>query len=200
MNAIGRFLRILACLALLAFALAAKNTKAVLLLAREQPDGELITKEVNPMVETLVKAGFRVVIASEHGTPIIAREASLRPDLKFSAVVLADYAGLVIPCMEAAAAPYNYPIPAGMVKIAKAAAARKLPIAAQDLGVITLGTAGVLKGRQYAADGEAGGCGGTYKGTGVWTDGTLVTSGSCPVVSAKPGTEELMKRFIQLLQ
>lgn len=193
-------LTFLACLMLAAPPLAAKAKHAVLLLAREHPDSLLIIKEVNPMVELLAKAGFRVVIASEHGTQIGSGGAVLKPDLKFSAVVLTDYAGVVIPCMEAVLAGDNLPISPAEVKLAKAAAARQLPIAAQDLGVAVLGSAGLLKGKQYASDGENSGFRGIYKGTGVVVDGKFMTSGVCPVVSAKHGTAELMAQFIQILK
>ncbi|HWQ09649.1 MAG TPA: hypothetical protein VN436_11090, partial [Holophaga sp.] len=72
--------------------------------------------------------------------------------------------------------------------------------AAQDLGVLVLGSAGLLKGLPYASDGENASFHGIYKGTGVVTAGRFVTSGACPVVSAQHGTAELMARFIQILK
>ena len=40
----------------------------------------------------------------------------------------------------------------------------------------------------------------SYKGTGVVVDGKFITSGACPVVSAKPGTVELVTQFIKILK
>lgn len=190
-------LSVLACL-LLAVP-AARAGGRVLLLAREHPDSVLIRKEVRPMIEQLRQAGFTVVVTSEHGTPISSGETLLQPDLPFARVDLAGFAGIVVPCMEGVTAPENFPIPAGYTRLLRAAGARKLPIAAQDLGVVALGMAGLLKGRAYAADGANSGFGGAFKGTGVVTDGNLVTSGACPVVSAQRGTRELITQFIRLL-
>lgn len=187
---------------LLAYPMAhAAGKGRILLLALEHPDALLIRKEVKPMMERLQQAGFTVVIASEHAAPIGSGETLLRPDLPFSQVVISRYVGVVVPCMESAKAQDNLPIPQPVLKILKAAAARKLPIAAQDLGVTALGMAGLLRGRAYAADADRPDptFGGSFKGRGVVTDGRVVTSGECPAVSATPGTHELMTQFLRLL-
>jgi putative intracellular protease/amidase len=88
----------------------------------------------------------------------------------------------------------------------KEAAAQGLPIAAQTSGVLILGDAGVLDGRQYAlySDFVPLVTGGTPKGDGVIQDGNIITSGICPFMGkqlARPdGTAELTQKMITALE
>ena len=161
-----------------------------------------IQREEIPMLHKLNNAGYAVVIASESGAKIMAGQAELNVDKKLSDVEVQDYVGVIVPCMgEVAGA-----IPQKAVQIIQNAYRRNLPIAAQMSGVMILGAAGVLQGKNFTI-GEGWEYyikGGTFKGIGVVQDGNTVTSGTCPYLAAmsslKDGTDELMTTFIGLLK
>jgi len=163
-----------------------------------------IIKEYGVMRTTLDGAGFNVVVATIDGRPVSGK----------SLTIAADYKGLLLPCMDAAADPFE------AVSIVKSALAAGVPVAAQNGGVFLLSMAGGLKGKNFAmADyfitGEGkqwfNSGGGIYKGEGVVEDGKIVTSGICPVYGtivqkyfSKPpvpdGTLELTQKLIALMQ
>jgi putative intracellular protease/amidase len=207
MRRIVRFLIALACLILAAPPALAQTKGKVLLIAREH-SGSLwlmLTKEVKPMMDLLLEAGYEVVPASDPGLPLSAGGATLDIRHKLSDVVVADYAGIVIPCM-ASAETENW-LPDAALEIVKQAFAKGTPIAAQQSGVSILGYAGVLANRSWAAGFRNTSFGGTYKGEGVVQDGNLITSGTCPYLfekeglgADKAGTRELTERLIQAMQ
>ena len=55
------------------------------------------------MKTTLEGAGFNVVVATIDGQALGGKHISITPDLKFSDVKIADYKGLMVPCLDAAA-------------------------------------------------------------------------------------------------
>jgi len=129
------------------------------------------------------------------------------PDLKLPDVQVADYKGIIVPCMNAAA------IPNESVQIVKDALAQGKPIAAQNGAVRVLSLADGLKGKNFAissffatGDGKQwfNWDGGTYRGIGVVQDGNIITSGTCPGEAKwqkKPdGTLELTQKLIALMQ
>ena len=174
--------------------------KKVLLIAQERADDmELrLTKEVGVMVSTLEKAGFKVVVASASGQPIVGATTTLKPDLKLADVKVDDYAGLILPCMGTPPADQS----PEAIEIVKKAVALGKPVAAQLRSVLILSKAGVLNGKQFAfaAGYEKAIPEGIYKGEGVVQDGSIFTSGSCPgeaIKSAKPDTTvELTQKLI----
>ena len=166
-----------------------------------------IIKEFGVMKTTLEGAGFNVVVATVDGRALGGKHLSITPDLKFSAVRIADYKGIMVPCLDAAAMTIE------SVQIVKEALATGIPVAAQNGGVTILSMAGGLKGKNFAMPdyyitGEGkpffNPGGGTYRGEGVVQDGKIVTSGICPVMALfvkKPdGTLELTQKLIALMQ
>jgi putative intracellular protease/amidase len=166
-----------------------------------------IIKEFGVMKTTLEGAGFNVVVATVDGRALGGKHLSITPDLKFSDVKIADYKGVMVPCMSAAA------IPVESVQIVKDALAAGIPVAAQNGGVIVLSMAGGLKGKNFAMSdyfitGEGkpffNPGGGTCRGDGVVQDGKIVTSGICPdmalFVKKPDGTLDLTQKLIALMQ
>lgn len=183
------------------------QTEKVLLVADERLQGEamklFITEEVNVMVEMIEEEGYEVVVASPSGEPIVADTATLTPDMMLADANADDYVGFVFPCMGQ---PDNPPErDADALRLAREAAQQEKPIAAQVGGVITLGQAGVLDGKEYALplammylipDG-------IHAGTGLAQDGNIITSGTCPYMAIETGrpdqTTELAQGFIDML-
>jgi len=163
--------------------------------------GIMIEKEVAPMINKLEEAGYAVVVASESGANIRAGGAGLTVDEKLADVHVQDYVGVIIPCM----AEMPDAIPKKAVEIVQAAYKRNLPLAAQNSGVLILGSAGVLNGKKYAIAEEFKDLpkAGVFAGVGVVRDGSIVTSGTCPFQAAirglKDKTEELVTTFIGML-
>ena len=153
------------------------------------------------MVSMLEKAGYKVVVASASGNPLVGSATTLKPDLKLVDVKVEDYAGLILPCL----APSAPEVPPDAAEIVKKAVALGKPVAAQLNGVATLARAGVLSGKQFAALSgyEKSVPDGIYKGEGVVQDGNIVTSGICPYMAragrGQDGTTELTQKFIALL-
>lgn len=177
----------------------------VLLIAQESSmDMELmLTKEVGVMVSMLEEAGYDPVVASASGEPIVAGAATLTPDMKLADVSVDDYVGFMFPCM---AVPLDPPMPpAEAVEIAKQAVAQGKPVAAQVGGVVTLGIAGVLDGKEFGLPYEMAGLvpNGIPKGAQVVQDGNIITSGACPYgaknFGVQDGTPELTQKFIDAL-
>jgi hypothetical protein len=192
-----------------AIASAQQNGK-VLMLLNEAPSVDLqlmLTKEVGVMKSLLQTAGFKVVVSTGSGKSLVAQSETLKPDLKFSDVKVADYKGVIIPCMAAKAAPLS---PEGDA-IIKEAAVKGLPLAAQYGSVVLLWRAGVLAGKKYALAKESQFAGtltgAIYSGEeGVVQDGIIITSGLCPLVAAftgpaRPdGTSKLTEALIDELK
>ena len=206
--------KIVGIVALIVFAMALAPTTAltetngnqVLLIANEHSDNMvmefMLTKEVGVMVSMLEKAGFKVVVASASGQPIVGGIRTLWPDLKLADVKVDDYVGFIFPCMGV---PFPPELPPEAFRVAKEAVALGKPVAAQVTGVVTLGTAGVLDGKQFAVSPRTRPLvpGGVYKGYGVVQDGNIITSGTCPFLAklwGRPdGTLELTQKLIDSL-
>jgi putative intracellular protease/amidase len=178
----------------------------VLIIARETSDNMnmMIENEVKPIQKMIRDAGFDTDIASETKTLLGSGTSTLQPNLALSEVKVADYVGIVIPCMAASDTPKA--IPQVAVDIVKKASARGLPIAAQQSGVEILARAGVLVGKSFAiaSGSENTVAGGIYKGIGVVQDGKIITSGTCPFLNArmglKDGTIEMTEGFIKMIK
>lgn len=162
----------------------------------------MVSQEAAVMKMTLEEAGYLVAVATVSGEPLRGSSMSLKADLKMADAQVADYRGLVVPCMAAG----DSPIPSESVTILKKAMALKKPIAAQNSAVLILYQAGALKGKRFALEADMAPSvkDGTYGGIGVVQDGNLVTSGTCPLMArevAKPDcTPELMQKFVALIK
>jgi putative intracellular protease/amidase len=179
--------------------------KVLLILSTEKSqDLELmLTKEVGVMTSLIEKAGYKVVVASASGNPLVGSATTLKPDLKLVDVKVEDYAGLILPCLAPQEA--GFKVLPDAAEIVKKAVAQAKPVAAQMVGVLTLAHAGVLSGKQFAilSGYEKNIPAGVYKGEGVVQDGNIVTSGICPYMAkagkGQDGTTELTQKFIALL-
>ena len=198
-------LMVLGCAFFLASILGAEGQGKVLMLLRVGDQGLIdlmLAKEVTVMKTALSASGFTMVIATTTGDAIKGSTTSLRPDAKVASIRLADYKGLILPCMAAG----GTPIPSEFVAFVKQAAALGKPIAAQNNAVEILGQAGVLKGKRFAIEQDLSATvpGGTFAGIGVVQDGNIVTSGTCPFMAqelSKPdGTGELTRKLIALMR
>lgn len=157
-----------------------------------------LTKEVGVMIKLLENNGYRVVVATVTGKPLVTKKMTLIPELKLADANPADYIGIIMPCMNAGP---NSVEPEAVAFIKKAARL-KLPIAAQRGSVLVLNQAGLrdwendpqLKGDPLAR----------YGGDGVFRNGNVITSGVCPfyeMETGKPdGTVKLTLAFIDCLR
>jgi beta-lactamase regulating signal transducer with metallopeptidase domain len=161
----------------------------------------MLSQEAAVMKMTLENAGYLVVVATVNGEPAQGSSMSLKADMKMANVQVADYRGLILPCMAAG----ESPIPAESVAIVKKAMAMKKPIAAQNSAVLILSQAGATRGKRFALEADLAPAvkDGTYGGIGVVQDGNLVTSGTCPFMAQQLGkpdsTPELMQKLIALM-
>ncbi len=188
--------------------LCAQNVKKgkVLLIAREgKSDADLdlmLNNEVGVMTNLLRQAGFEVSVASPSGQPIVGKTKTLKPDLKLSNVNMADYAGVLIPCLARLTE-----LPADFVPALKGVIARGKPVAAQAGGVYALSKARLLVGKKYAfsqAPDKAAKAAPElkdtiYSGTGVVTDGNIITSGVCSMIAKRTGLPDGSSLLAQTL-
>jgi putative intracellular protease/amidase len=163
----------------------------VLLIPREGESRDLdymLVEEVGVIVNTLTQAGFEVVVASTTGERIKGTEQSLAVDIKLTDVDVADFDGLIMPCMAA----YADPAPEA-IDVVKKAVAKGIPVAAQFGSVYTLAAAGGLRGKRYALyaqpgkEAEALFVNATYSGNGIVQDGAIITSGICSYMARDQG-------------
>jgi putative intracellular protease/amidase len=161
----------------------AQQKGKVLMIVNEGKSEDLelmLTKEVGVIKGLLQKAGFEVVVATASNQPMAAGSAKLKPNLKLSDVKVADYKGVIMPCMATSGSP----LPPEGTAIIKEAVAKGKPLAAQTGSVILLSQAGVLKGKKYAlAKGWPAIEGAIYSGDGIAQDGKIITSGICPYMA-----------------
>ncbi len=180
----------------------------VLLLPREgSADTDfMLEKEIGVMVQMLTLAGYGYDVATSSGKTIKGSQHELRVDLRISEVNLANYLGLLMPCMAAGGVPSWHSSP-DQIALVKAADALKLTVAAQASSVIILAEAGILLGKKYAYYWDPTGLnkgfdGSIYSGTGVVQDRNIITSGNCPYVTIEygkshvDGTKELTENFL----
>lgn len=166
----------------------------------------MLTQEVGVMRAMLEDAGYAVDVATADGEAMVGDRATLAPNVNLDEVDIADYDGLVLPCMAPAA---GHPVPARVGEIVAQASRLGLPIAASRGSVTTLARAGALNQRRFAFAGPVDTAerpefaGGTYTGTGVERDGTISTAGICPLAAHElgepDGTAELMRTFLASL-
>lgn len=190
------------------FVSCAKNTPGVLLFIRSgSADLEfMLIREVGVMKDVLERSGFHVVVATLDGLPLSAGAIKMSPDLKSSDVNVADYAGFILPCMAAGTVGAANISPESVALVRKAISAGK-PVAAQFGSVYALAQSGVLKGKKYAYSIEQQDSRFTeaiYSGTGVVSDGLLLTSGICPYMGRasklKDGTEQLTLALVEAMK
>lgn len=187
----------------------AQSTPKVLLFMRDGKSADLeymLKKEVGVMKETLERAGYKVVVATLDGSAFSAGSATVKADIKLAQANLADYAGFILPCLAVGSYPTPEISPVAIALVQKTVAAGK-PVAAQTGSLWTLAKAGVLKGKKYAYAFEEKSpdfAGATFGGTGVVTDGLVITSGICPHMArtnkASDGTEQLTLAFIAAMK
>jgi len=141
----------------------------------------MLSQEAAVMKLTLEDAGYQVVVATVTGEPARGASFSLKADLKMADAQLADYKGLIVPCMAGG----DSPIPPESVAIVRKAVAANKPIAAQNSAVLILTQAGATRGKRFAIEADMATAvkDGRYSGIGVVQDGNLVTSGTCPLMA-----------------
>lgn len=183
-----------------------QKSNSVLLFIRDG-SGDLdytLRSEVGVMKEILEQSGFTVVIATVSGKPLTTDSIEVIPDLNLSNVKVADYAGVILPCMHAGASLES--IDPEAVLMIKQAVLENIPIAVQHAAIMILAETGLLKGKQYAYHEEVSAHdfpnfeGSVYQGRGVVKDGNIITSGICPylgeMMGIDDGTEQLTRFLI----
>jgi putative intracellular protease/amidase len=190
----------------MSFSAMAQQRGKVLMIVNEAKSLDLelmLTQEVGVMRSLLQKAGFDVVVSTASGQPLTAGAARLTPDLKLSDVRVADYVGVIMPCMATSATPLP---PEGSALIKAAVAAGK-PLAAQTGSVVLLARAGVLSAKKYALAKESATSPETqavlkdavYSGDGIVQDGKIITSGICPYMAKQRGMPDGTSRLSEAL-
>jgi putative intracellular protease/amidase len=186
---------------------AAKSEKVFMFVSDGSRDLDLmLEKEVGVMQQMLEAAGYSVEIATASGQAMVAETVTLTPSVRLEDVVVADYAGVILPCMAPAA---GHVVPKAVEHIMAQAIALGKPVAASRGSVVTLAKAGGVRDRQYAFAARVDTvarpefAGGEYLGTGVVRDGNVSTAGICPLAArelAQPdGTADLTRAFIESL-
>lgn len=183
----------------------AEESQKVFMFVREgSRDLDLMLREeIMVMRQMLEDAGYVVDIGTPADAPMVAESMILMPTIKLADVDVANYAGVILPCMAPAA---GSPIPAEINAIASEAVEMGKPFAASRGSVVTLAKAGGIDDREYAFAGEVDidkrpeFANGTFLGTGVVRDGNINTSGICPLSSRSlnlpDGTVGLTRSFI----
>lgn len=181
--------------------------KSVLLVVKDGPSADLelmLTREVGVMRSMLESAGFTVVVASPSGRPLEAAGKTVNPDLRLADARMADYEGIILPCMALEQEPSSPEVEA----LVREAVFSGKPVAAQTGSVVTLARSGVLKGRKYAYVKEWAADvpefeGLKYGGEGVVRSENVITSGVCPYAAREQGLEDgtqaLTGAFIAML-
>jgi putative intracellular protease/amidase len=192
-------------LAMSSSAMAQQRPKVLMIVNEKSGNIELmLTQEVGVMKSLLEKAGFDVVVSTASGQPLVATSARLASDVKLSDVRVADYRGLIVPCMANSAAPLP---PEGLLLIRAAVASGK-PIGAQTGAVVNLARAGVLSGKKYAlskgftddsAEMRDALKDAIYSGEGIVQDGTIITSGICPNTAKSRGVPDGTSQLTETL-
>jgi putative intracellular protease/amidase len=193
-------------LVLIAFISCNKSEPKVLLFIRAHSvmPGYMLKNEVSVMKDLLEKAGYKVITASLSGEIIKNDTMTLKPDLRLSEVKTGDYKGFIFPCMASG----DTVPPAAVVEFVKKVNAEGKPIAAQLSSVLILAKAGLMDGKKYAFMDNSSEIykmfpylsKGIFSGTGVVTDGKIITSGICPghakMTGLTDGTTQLTQALI----
>jgi putative intracellular protease/amidase len=189
----------------------AQNTPKVLLFMRnaEKSGGleYMLQKEVGVMKDTLERSGYKVVIATLDGSSFSAGATKVTANIKLAEANVADYAGFILPCLAVPSYPAPPEVSPEAIALVKQAIAAGKPVAAQTGSLWTLAEAGLLKGKKYAYAMEEKSpyfAGATFAGTGVVTDGLIITSGICPFMSketkAIDGTEKVALALVAAMK
>ena len=189
----------------------AQDTPKVLLFMRNaQSSGDLeymLKKEVGVMKGVLEESGYRVVIATLDGSSFSAGSATVKADIKLAEVNVPDYAGFILPCLAVPSYPAPPDVSPEVIALVKSAVSSGKPVAAQTGSLWTLAEAGLLKGKKYAYAMEEKNpyfTGASFAGTGVVTDGLVITSGICPYMELKAkmkdGTEDLALALVAAMK
>ena len=189
----------------------ANDTPKVLLFMRNaQSSGDLeymLKKEVGVMKDTLERSGYKVVIATLDGSSFSAGSTTVKADIKLAEANVADYAGFILPCLAVPSYPAPPEVSPEAIALVNGAISAGKPVAAQTGSLWTLAKAGLLKGKKYAYAmeekhpyfAEA-----TFAGTGVVTDGLIITSGICPYMELKAkmkdGTEQVALALVEAMK
>jgi protease I len=189
----------------------AQNTPKVLLFMRNAKNVEdleyMLKKEVGVMKGTLEKAGYKVIVATLDGSSFASGSTTVNADIKLADAKIAEYAGFILPCLSVPSYPAPPEVSPDAIALVKNAISEGKPVAAQTGSLWTLAEAGVLKGKKYAYAFEEKSPyfeGATFAGTGVVTDGLIITSGYCPFMAlkmnVKDGTEQLALTFADVMK
>jgi len=195
----------LACISLFTIESLGAQGEEVLLVVKEGTYADLefvLENEVGVMAKMLEEAGLVVVVATPSGDPLVAGDTTLTPDLALADAHMADYAGLIMPCMAVELAEPDLP---EAQRLIREAVESGKPVAAQLGSVVTLARAGVLDGKKiaYAEEFLPGVSeleGYQFGGQGVVDEGNIVMGGVCPYAAREHGLEDttpaLTKAFV----
>jgi putative intracellular protease/amidase len=189
----------------------AQNTPKVLLFMRNAQSSDdleyMLKKEVGVMKVSLEKSGYKVIIATLDGSSFSAGSTTVKTDIKLAEAKVADYDGFILPCLAVPSYPAPPEISPEAIALVKGAISAGKPVAAQTGSLWTLAKAGLLKGKKYAYAFEEKSPyfeGATFAGTGVVSDGLVITSGICPYMALKTkandGTEQLALAFVAAMK
>jgi putative intracellular protease/amidase len=166
----------------------------------------MLQLEVGVMLRMIEEAGFTVDVATASGEAMVTDSVAVTPTVSLDQIDIADYVGVILPCMAPAE---DFPMPAKVDALVKEAVELGLPIAAARGSVVTLAKAGGLVDRHYAfarepdlserpefRDAE-------FDNVSVVRSAGMSTSAICPL-SAKStgrpdGTRHLTQVFIESL-
>lgn len=189
----------------------AQDSPKVLLFMRNAQKSDdleyMLKKEVGVMKDTLEKSGYKVVVATLDGSAFTAKSTTVKADIKLTDAKIAEYAGFILPCLGVPSYPAPPEVSPDAIALVKNAISAGKPVAAQTGSLWTLAEAGVLKGKKYAYAFEEKNqyfTGATFAGTGVVTDGLILTSGYCPFMAlkmnVKDGTEQLAVALVEAMK
>jgi protease I len=191
------------------FACAQANPKVLLFMRNAQSSGDLeymLKKEAGVMKDLLERSGYKVVVATLDGASVTAGSTTLKADIRVADVKVSDYAGFILPCLAVPSVPEPEVSPEAIALVKEAVAAGK-PVAAQTGSLWTLAKAGLLKGKKFAyamPESNPHFEGATFAGTGIVTDGLIITSGICPYMALKAkmndGTEPLVHALVKAMK
>lgn len=183
----------------------AQDPSVLLFMRNAEKSGDLehmLKKEVGVMKDVLEKSGFKVVVATLDGSSFTAGSTTVKADLKLADVKIADYAGVMLPCLAVPSYPAPPETSPEAIALIKNALAAGKPVAAQTGSVWPLALAGALKGKKYAFAMEEKSshfAGATFAGTGVVRDGLVITSGICPFMTLKSGMKDGTEEVARVL-
>lgn len=192
---------LLFCACMISIAYSQDTSKVLMFLRDAETSGDLeymLKKEAGVMKETLEKSGYTVAVATLSGASFTAGSTTVKADIRLSDAKVSDYAGFLLPCLAVPSYPAPPYVSPEAIALVKNAVSAGKPVAVQTGSVWTLALAGLLKGKKYAFAMEEKSPyfdGAVFAGTGVVTDGLILTSGICPYMqlkgNMKDGTKEL---------